>query len=145
MYHPGNRETEDGAGPRAVHERHWTEPRAAPRSRLGRGREHSDNSFPRHGKRHRMSKIGRGGNFGILSSCIQPSSNSLQREQPLSRIRGFWDVSGQDGAPRGQAPLSPSASRHLFLLDFEGGQVPSCPAAWEGGSVWCELTSCWGS
>lgn len=58
---------------------------------------------------------------------------------------GLWDVSGQDGALRGQAPLSPSASRHLFLLDFEGGQVPSCPAAWEGGSVWCELTSCWGS
>lgn len=83
-------------------------------------REHADNRFPRRGERNRMSKIGRGGNFGILSSCIQPSSNSF-----LSRSRALGHLRARMGR-EGQAPLSPSISGHLFLLDFEEGQVPSC-------------------
>lgn len=114
-------------------------------------REQSGNSFPRHGERNRMSKIGRGGNFGILSSCIQPSSNSFQPEQPLSWSWCPGTSQSQDGARRGQAPLSPSTSGHLFLLDFKKGQVLLSGLLGEDGSVLCELTSwcrreaaCWG-
>lgn len=87
-------------------------------------REHADNRFPRRRERNRMSKIGCGGNFRIFSSCIQLSSNSfLSHSHALGHLRArIWR--------EGQAPLSLSISGHLFLLDFEEGQVLSCRGGW---------------
>lgn len=55
-------------------------------------------------------KLENGGNFGILSSCIQPCSNSFQREQ-LSLEPALWDVSGPGRSWEGVHPTWPPCLR----------------------------------
>lgn len=73
------------------------------------------------GWRRTMSKIGCGAMlaFPQLHSAIQqqlPAGTAVMEP-------ALWDVSGPDW--RAWAPLRPSASRQLFLLDCDEGQVPS--------------------
>lgn len=75
----------------------------------------SGGSFPRHGERNRMGclKLEHGSNFGILSRCVQPSSNSFQRRQPLSRSWCPGMSQSHDWGREAQSPLGPCASGRL--------------------------------
>lgn len=89
-------------------------------------REHADNRFPRRRERNRMSKIGCGGNFGILSSCIQPSSNSLlSRSRALGHLRAGW-------GGRGRPHLAPPLPDTCFCWISRKVKCPLVGAAGEG-------------
>lgn len=71
-----------------------------------------------------MSKIGRGGDSGILSICIQPSGNSFSQNSPSP---GAGALGHAGPGRRREGPTQHPPFGHLLLLGFQEGQVPSCP------------------
>lgn len=140
---PGSREAEAGLHPERCREWCWTEPKAAQRRDAAGGGNTQTAGFPDTRREAGCLKL----DVVVVleffpAACSHPAAASRENS-PLDPAS--WDVSGQEAAPQGQPPLSPSASRHLLLLDFKEGQVPLVRAAGADGGVQCELASRWGS
>lgn len=109
--------------------------------RRGEGR-HSDGSVSRHRREARWDlKLERGGNFGILSRCAQPSSDSFQRGQLLSwslcpgKSQG-WDTAGR------HSPTWPLRFRTAVTAGSRGRSSDLLARLLgEDSSVSCELTA----
>lgn len=100
---------------------------------MGSGRSRTRRAwFSQTRERNRMTKIGHGGDLGSPSSCVQLSSDSLQREQP-SPAGGLGCL--RPGRGRGR-PAGPSASGRPCLPDVEGVGRPLARAAGENGGAW---------
>lgn len=105
----------------------------AQRRQVGSGRSRTRRAwFSQTRERNRMTKTGHGGDLGRPSSCVQLSSDSLQREQP-SPAGGPGCL--RPGRGRGR-PAGPSASGRPCLPDVEGVGRPLARAAGENGGAW---------
>lgn len=85
-------------------------------------------------------KLERGGNFGILSRCAQPSSDSFQRGQLLSWSRCPGKSQGWDTAGR-HSPTWPLRFRTAVTAGSRGRSSDLLARLLgEDSSVSCELT-----